>query len=303
MARAQDALRGAAPGVDARARLVAACDKLDNLSAIVADLETEGLATLERFSGKPRQIRWYYEEVIRGARRATCRRACAPSSTTASRCCAASCPKRRRSPDAPRSSSCSPPLLVLFFAALPALVDRALNRVAGPPPPAPSERARALFASLRVVDLHADSLLWQRDLARARGHGQVDVPRLLEGNVALQVFGIVTQSPLGQNFERNEAGRARRDHAARGARSAGRSPTWTSRLARAEHQAAKLDALAAGSAGRLTVIRTAADLQRVPRGARAGSGARRGAARHRGRAGARRHARAASIACSRRACA
>jgi (p)ppGpp synthase/HD superfamily hydrolase len=51
--------------VDARARLVAACDKLDNLSAIVADLETEGLATLARFSGKPRQIRWYHEEVAR----------------------------------------------------------------------------------------------------------------------------------------------------------------------------------------------------------------------------------------------
>jgi (p)ppGpp synthase/HD superfamily hydrolase len=49
--------------LDARARLVAACDKLDNLSAIVTDLETEGLVTLERFSGKPRQIRWYYEEV------------------------------------------------------------------------------------------------------------------------------------------------------------------------------------------------------------------------------------------------
>jgi (p)ppGpp synthase/HD superfamily hydrolase len=52
-------------GVDARARLVAACDKLDNLSAIVADLETDGPGTLERFSGKPRQIRWYYEEVAR----------------------------------------------------------------------------------------------------------------------------------------------------------------------------------------------------------------------------------------------
>jgi (p)ppGpp synthase/HD superfamily hydrolase len=51
--------------VDARARLVAACDKLDNLSAIVADLESEGPATLERFTGKPRQIRWYYEEVSR----------------------------------------------------------------------------------------------------------------------------------------------------------------------------------------------------------------------------------------------
>jgi microsomal dipeptidase-like Zn-dependent dipeptidase len=37
--------------------------------------------------------------------------------------------------------------------------------------------------------------------------------------------------------------------------------TWRSRLARAEHQAAKLDALAAGSEGRLSVIRTKADLQ------------------------------------------
>jgi (p)ppGpp synthase/HD superfamily hydrolase len=51
--------------VDARARLVAGCDKLDNLSAIVADLETEGLAALDHFSGTPRQIRWYYEEVSR----------------------------------------------------------------------------------------------------------------------------------------------------------------------------------------------------------------------------------------------
>jgi (p)ppGpp synthase/HD superfamily hydrolase len=51
--------------LDARARLVAACDKLDNLSALVADLETEGPETLERFTGKPRQIRWYYEQVGR----------------------------------------------------------------------------------------------------------------------------------------------------------------------------------------------------------------------------------------------
>jgi len=50
--------------IEPRVRLVAACDKLDNLSAIVADLETEGLETLKRFTGKPQQIRWYYEEVI-----------------------------------------------------------------------------------------------------------------------------------------------------------------------------------------------------------------------------------------------
>jgi microsomal dipeptidase-like Zn-dependent dipeptidase len=150
-------------------------------------------------------------------------------------------------------------LAALFFFALPALVDRGMNRVAGGPPPAPSPRAAELYARLRVVDLHADPLLWQRDLAARLDHGQVDLPRLVAGNVALQVFGLVTQVPLGINFEKNEADAfdlitllavAQRWPAA----------TWRSRLARARHQAAKLDALAAGSAGRLSVIRTAADL-------------------------------------------
>ena len=43
--------------------LVAACDKLDNLRSLVADLHAEGPATLERFTGTPRQTRWYYESV------------------------------------------------------------------------------------------------------------------------------------------------------------------------------------------------------------------------------------------------
>jgi microsomal dipeptidase-like Zn-dependent dipeptidase len=152
-------------------------------------------------------------------------------------------------------------LLAAFaFFALPTLVDRGLNRVAGPAPPAPSARAAALFASLRVVDLHADPLLWQRDLGKRLGHGQVDLPRLLEGNVALQVFGLVTQSPVGQNFERNSAETADTITLLAVLQ---RWPlaTWKSRLARARHQAAKLDALAAAAGGRLTVIRTAADLR------------------------------------------
>ena len=44
-------------------RLVAACDKLDNLESLLADLGTDGSATLDRFSGSPRQTRWYYETV------------------------------------------------------------------------------------------------------------------------------------------------------------------------------------------------------------------------------------------------
>lgn len=47
--------------LDARTRLVAACDKLDNLRALVADLEAEGGAVWKRFSGAPPQTRWFYE--------------------------------------------------------------------------------------------------------------------------------------------------------------------------------------------------------------------------------------------------
>lgn len=43
--------------------LVAACDKVDNLRSLVADLHREGPATLERFSATPRQTRWYYESI------------------------------------------------------------------------------------------------------------------------------------------------------------------------------------------------------------------------------------------------
>jgi (p)ppGpp synthase/HD superfamily hydrolase len=48
---------------DADVLLVAACDKLDNLRSLVADLRAEGLVTLERFTGTPRQTRWYYDSV------------------------------------------------------------------------------------------------------------------------------------------------------------------------------------------------------------------------------------------------
>ena len=48
---------------DARTRLVAACDKLHNLRALMADLRAEGPTTLERFTGTPEQTRGYFEIV------------------------------------------------------------------------------------------------------------------------------------------------------------------------------------------------------------------------------------------------
>ncbi len=49
--------------LDERGRLVAFCDKLDNLRSLSDDLRVGGVATLERFSASPRQTRWYYETV------------------------------------------------------------------------------------------------------------------------------------------------------------------------------------------------------------------------------------------------
>ncbi|MBI3552626.1 MAG: membrane dipeptidase [Elusimicrobia bacterium] len=84
-------------------------------------------------------------------------------------------------------------LLGLVWALLPSWVDRGFNRVRGSKPA--SKRARKLAATLSIADLHADSLLWGRSLLRRNTRGQVDIPRLIEGHVALQVFGLVTKMP------------------------------------------------------------------------------------------------------------
>jgi len=126
------------------------------------------------------------------------------------------------------------------------------------PPYAASDRARALHERLWIADLHADSLLWGRDLLRRADRGQVDVPRLIEGNVALQVLAVSTKSPRHVNLERNDD---RSDDVLLLAIALGWPPaTWRRFLPRALHLAARADAMAAQSAGRFTIIRSKADL-------------------------------------------
>jgi membrane dipeptidase len=122
-----------------------------------------------------------------------------------------------------------------------------------------SERARVLHERLLVADLHADSLLWGRDLLVRGDRGHVDVPRLIEGNVALQVFAATTRSPRHLNIERNEDAS---DDIILLALALGWPPaTWRSLLARALHLAARADAMARRSSGRLTIVRSRADLE------------------------------------------
>ncbi len=143
---------------------------------------------------------------------------------------------------------------------LSARTERRLNPVGEPGPYALPGRAADLQERLTIVDLHADSLLWGRDLLRRADRGHVDVPRLVEGNVALQVFAVATRVPRHLNIERNDD---RSDDIRTIALVQGWPPaTWRSLLARAEYQAARLRRTAERSGGQLSLIRSAADLDR-----------------------------------------
>lgn len=92
---------------------------------------------------------------------------------------------------------------VFFFGFAANLVADRLNPVIVKPPYAVSGRAKALHEKLFVADMHADALLWNRDLTVKNSGGHVDVPRMAEGNLALQAFTVVTKSPRGLNIESN----------------------------------------------------------------------------------------------------
>jgi microsomal dipeptidase-like Zn-dependent dipeptidase len=137
-------------------------------------------------------------------------------------------------------------------------VERWMNRVEGPAPPPASERARQLHLDSLVVDLHADPLLWGRSLTERGRVGHVDLPRLRDGGVTLQVFGLVTQVPQGTTIDRTSASRP--DMITLLALS-GRWPARTlrSRLERALYQCARLDEMGRAD-DRFRIVRTRDDL-------------------------------------------
>jgi microsomal dipeptidase-like Zn-dependent dipeptidase len=151
-------------------------------------------------------------------------------------------------------------LVVAFFALAPGYLDRSMNRVVSAETSlAVGEEAAALHARLSVVDLHADPLLWRRDLLVENDHGHVDLPRLEAGNVAIQVFAATTKSPVGQNYDSNPSD----SDMLTGLVIANRQPasTWTSLFERALYQADKLAEMEARAQGRLKFLRSASDLE------------------------------------------
>ncbi len=150
-------------------------------------------------------------------------------------------------------------VLVGIFTIVPGRLEKSLNPTIALPPYQISASAKALHQQLFVSDLHADSLLWNRNLLERATRGHVDVPRLLEGNVALQAFTIVSKSPRGLNIELNDD---KSDNITLLAFvNLWPLKTLTSLKERALFQASKLHEYAANSSGKLTVIKTKADLE------------------------------------------
>jgi membrane dipeptidase len=159
-------------------------------------------------------------------------------------------------------SAAAPAVLALGLVVAGCFVDRLVNRIGDVPLPDVSASTAALHADSFVVDLHADPLLWRRDLTRRGTHGHVDLPRLTDGGVDLQVFGIVTKVPVTFSIERNSARTP--DAITLLALTTGwPRVTWSDLRERALLQAQDLDALVARSEGRLVPIRTRGDLERL----------------------------------------
>jgi membrane dipeptidase len=141
-------------------------------------------------------------------------------------------------------------------------VDKSRNKIVIKPPYRVDEKTASIYQTLFVVDLHADPLLWKRDLLKRSSYGQVDIPRMVEGNLAFQVFGIVTKSTRGQNFEHNRTNAA--DNITLLAITQFWPPrTWNSRFERALYQAQKLENIEKRSKGQFVLVRSVQDLDRL----------------------------------------
>lgn len=147
----------------------------------------------------------------------------------------------------------------LFFALAPGIIENGQNKVTPHEPYEISAAAAELHAKLVVGDLHADSLLWARDLTGRGERGHSDLPRMAEGNVALQVFGVVTAVPGDLNYEENSLD----SDSITGLAVAQLWPvsTWGSLLARALYQGEKLHDISARSGGALRIIRSRSDAE------------------------------------------
>ena len=152
-------------------------------------------------------------------------------------------------------------VILLPWSLLGLLLEGFVNRVEPVPLPSLEPRVQALHSTSLVADLHADSLLFGRDLLERSDTGHVDLPRLQEGGVGLQVFAVPTVVPFGMNIHRTELGRL---DLLTLAGIAQLSPTaWLGPTGRALRRAEQLRDFARASNDALLLLETRADVERL----------------------------------------
>jgi len=145
-----------------------------------------------------------------------------------------------------------------FFGIAPGYLESSMNRIDGKPLIPVSAEALALHKTLQIVDLHSDTLMWDRDLLKPADRGHEDLPRLQAGNVALQVFSSVTKTPRGQNYDGNSGDT---DNITPLVIAQLQPPrTWTSLLQRSLYHGEKLDRAVAESQRQLVRVADPAQL-------------------------------------------
>ena len=146
----------------------------------------------------------------------------------------------------------------VFLIVGPGMVEKSMNKVLEHPPYKISQSAQNKHDGLIIMDWHSDSLLWNRNLLKRSNHGHMDIPRLAEGNVAIQMFTVVTKSPKGQNYESNTADS---DNITMLAITQLWPPaTWSSLYERALYQSRRLHDYVSKEPERLKIIRRQGDL-------------------------------------------
>ena len=141
-----------------------------------------------------------------------------------------------------------------FFGFAPGIIENSQNTFNGRDLYETIPRAEALHKTLTIVDLHADTLMWDRNLLERSDRGHVDLPRLRAGNVALQLFSSVSKTPKGMNYDGNSGDSD--NITALVIAQLQPIRTWFSLVERSLYHAAKLDGAVADSGGQLRKIDT-----------------------------------------------
>ena len=158
-------------------------------------------------------------------------------------------------------AGCAVLVIGAAWSVAPGVLESQLNRVEPHAPYEIREAVQKRHEGLLVADWHSDTLLWNRSLLDRASRGHVDVPRLVDGNVAIQMFTLVTMVPAGINYERNEMTSDMITMAAIAQRWPMR--TWSSAYERAVYQTEKFHAFVREAPDRLQFVGDVETLERV----------------------------------------